>query len=504
MPSKSPDLVIRISLVRDGESLQELNPPVFRIFKLSSSINLELLHDKIIAPIMGWERNYHSYFFRSAPPNGSEASAVEIDTGDVKLKLSGSVQDDNGKGKVHISGDQYHGPTLESKRDCIHYVQTNTSASDTIHVGEFVKKDCTRDPEKTSIGDLLKNVGDRCVYNYDLGDCWYHCLEVEKVIPAESEEADGAVVIYDGAMRCPDEDGEGSASYQKEILDLLLKVRKDSNNHTVARTLASKCFDKRHALNSMKPFRPQDFDLSERRVALAEAFGSRNSTKKTKMFKSGPGLGSAGIGQKHIVYRKEDDRFDHMGGFMLFDETINVKPDPKDATLCYNCGTPHDLKACSRCHSAIYCSRACQSSHWEAVHKKKCKKEKAAHDKYCKELNSNIPDPNRLNNNGGVYTYTKYIQGKLRFRVGDYVECMLGKDKWGTGRIVKLYHREPGWPADRQAAPYQIKLDRETANREGISFQRAFIYCLWDHDYQIRKLKMPDEKIGKKGKKKRK
>ena len=34
-------------------------------------------------------------------------------------------------------------------------------------------------------------------------------------------------------------------------------------------------------------------------------------------------------------------------------------------------------------------------------HKKKCKKEKVAYDKYCKEIETNSPDPNRFMQDGG-------------------------------------------------------------------------------------------------------
>jgi len=29
-------------------------------------------------------------------------------------------------------------------------------------------------PESATVGGLLKDVGDYCFYNYDLGDCWIH------------------------------------------------------------------------------------------------------------------------------------------------------------------------------------------------------------------------------------------------------------------------------------------------------------------------------------------
>ena len=69
----------------------------------------------------------------------------------------------------------------------------------------------------------------------------------------------------------------------------------------------------------------------------------------TKIIPIGPS-----IGQKQVVYKKMYDRADHLGGYMSFHETINIKPDPVEATLCNNCGTPHELKACSRCMSSFY------------------------------------------------------------------------------------------------------------------------------------------------------
>jgi hypothetical protein len=43
----SPDYIVRISLIRDEETLIELNPPVWRRFKMSSAVNLDLMVDKI-------------------------------------------------------------------------------------------------------------------------------------------------------------------------------------------------------------------------------------------------------------------------------------------------------------------------------------------------------------------------------------------------------------------------------------------------------------------------
>ena len=133
----------------------------------------------------------------------------------------------------------------------------------------------------------------------------------------------------------------------------------------------------------------------------------------------------------------------------------------------------------------VFSSRECQMSHWSAGHKKKCKKEKVTYDKYCKEVQTNSPDPNRFLQDGESIPMMKYKPGNLRFNVGDRVECQLMGGVYGTGRIIKLYYTQPGLS---DTAPYQIKLDRETADREGVPAQHALIYSIWDDDIQIRKL----------------
>ena len=442
------DFVIRITLVRDETSLAELNPSVWRRFKISSNVNLELMHDKILAPIMGWVRNYHTYYFRKA--NASKA-----------------------------------------------YVQQDTHASDAMHISSTLRSATRCKPEDATIGDLLKKEGDKCIYNYDLGDGFFDCLELVTIVP--EEESDGKVVLMDGAMRCPDEDGDGCAKYQSEILDQVVKRRQNPKDDKLARKLAWDCFKRRGGLNVSGPFRPEEFDLIERKAELSKALGSRNSTRNsTKTFCAGGGIGSMGmnglsiaeIGQRGVVYRKQDDRFDHMGGFVLMHETLNIKPDLKDFTLCYSCGSPNELKSCGRCHAAFYCSRECQIDHFtnNGSHKQLCKKEKKEVEKYEKELASNKPDPNRFEVNAGTIYMRKYNPDRLRFRVGDKVECMIGENNWGTGRVVKLVYREPSWPSSKQSAPYQIKLDRKTADREGIPPKYALIYSDWDDDLKIRKL----------------
>ena len=48
----------------------------------------------------------------------------------------------------------------------------------------------------------MGEASDGCIYDYDLRDCWYYCLEAEEFIDPSS--ADGRVKLISGAMRCPD------------------------------------------------------------------------------------------------------------------------------------------------------------------------------------------------------------------------------------------------------------------------------------------------------------
>ena len=136
-----------------------------------------------------------------------------------------------------------------------------------------------------------------------------------------------------------------------------------------------------------------------------------------------------------------------------------------------------------------------------------CKKEKASYEQYKKELETDTPDPKRFNHKGEPCKLKRFIPGNLRFQVGDRVECMVGENLYGTGRIVKLDYREPSWPPGK-IAPYQIKMDRETADRLGVPFQHALIYSDWDDDIKIRRLpddgskKKKSAKGGKKGRRK--
>lgn len=39
---------------------------------------------------------------------------------------------------------------------------------------------------------------------------------------------------------------------------------------------------------------------------------------------------------------------------------------------CTKAGTSEEMFKCSRCKACLYCSKACQTAHWRAGHKKEC------------------------------------------------------------------------------------------------------------------------------------
>jgi hypothetical protein len=49
-------------------------------------------------------------------------------------------------------------------------------------------------------------------------------------------------------------------------------------------------------------------------------------------------------------------------------------------------------------------------------------------------------------------------EGNLRFEVGERILART-PDGWRPGTIVQLRYREPDWPEEHNAAPYQIELD---------------------------------------------
>lgn len=74
------------------------------------------------------------------------------------------------------------------------------------------------DERKPTVAEVLPNVGDRLVYEYDFGDSWQHTVTVEEILPASSRTPPSAECVA-GARACPPEDCGGVSGH-----DQLLKA----------------------------------------------------------------------------------------------------------------------------------------------------------------------------------------------------------------------------------------------------------------------------------------
>jgi hypothetical protein len=438
-----PDLVIRVALLRGEDDQTELSPSIWRRFRCSSEINLDAFQDKILQPLMGWTRNYHTYYF-------------------------------------HTRGTYYY--------------QGNSSSADAFGMHDSYRaQDGTRvNPTEYTLGQVLTNKGDSCEYAYDLGDHWYHKLTLEQVIHKSDGGSEndnevetalfGKCTVLEGAMCCPDEDGEGGHTYQEQVLDLLNKMSKQPSNIENARNYADACYERHNAPNIRGIFDAQDFSILQTQSAVQDALRSRQSYRMGNKSPAMNGKSMMDLQRLHPGQRKkrslwQDSRgeeSDHRSPFyMNIIEIVNVKPDSEEFAMCV-CGNPCKLKHCSVCHTVRYCSIACQKKDWK-VHKKVCKLDKAYYLSFLEEKEGKIAVP-QGELSGGRVLLRKFDPLNMRFKVGDKVECKLEHDH-ATGKIIEVLHNYDGI-----VHAYQVQLDRE------IMPGYDMIWADWDCDYQIRKV----------------
>eukprot|EP00816_Leptocylindrus_hargravesii_P003396 CAMPEP_0196806530 /NCGR_PEP_ID=MMETSP1362-20130617/6420_1 /TAXON_ID=163516 /ORGANISM="Leptocylindrus danicus, Strain CCMP1856" /LENGTH=541 /DNA_ID=CAMNT_0042180033 /DNA_START=247 /DNA_END=1872 /DNA_ORIENTATION=+ len=439
------DLIIRVALVNPDRGFKELNPSVYREFKVNSNIQLEVFTDKVLIPVMGWTRNYHGY------------SYTDIRDGSVFSDIN------------NPSSDYSHGTTM--------YIATLKTS-------------------EARIGDLLRKRKDKLLFTYDLGDQFFHMLTLLEVIPGN--EADGKFALLEGSMRCPNEDGGGCSRYQKEILDKYVAAKRDPLSTEKQRNLASTCIHRRTWPNVLGRFFPGEFDLGERENAVKEALRSRLSLQKGPMITistatinadgsfsvQGKSMseafnfykGKCGPGERIRHHTIVENPFDSRDYGKMTTEIYSIKPDEKEHTLCI-CGMPTDLKRCGKCCCISYCSRTCQMNDWKR-HKKECKKER---EKYLSYLSEKDGGPKLYKPEAEIVTHVVGAKDKLRFPAGTRVECLLADNVYSPGIVMMQNYREPDWPPSQPSAPYQIKL---TGNIN----PGCCIYAGLDDDHVIRKL----------------
>lgn len=155
-------------------NLIDTKPPIWRRILIESNIKLPDLH-KIIQSTMGWT-NSHLHNF-----------------------------------KIHDR--TYSLPDEDSELDEIDY-------------------------RKVKLDKLIKNEGEKFYYIYDFGDYWEHEIELEKIIPFDSNIK--YPLCIDGQRSCPPEDCGGTGGYER-----LLEIIKNPNHEEY---------------KNMKNWLPVDFD----------------------------------------------------------------------------------------------------------------------------------------------------------------------------------------------------------------------------------------------------
>jgi MYND finger len=111
---------------------------------------------------------------------------------------------------------------------------------------------------------------------------------------------------------------------------------------------------------------------------------------------------------------------------------------------------------------AVYCSRSCQSQDW-AIHKKVCKKQLLPrHKQYVKEKNGEVAVPqNEIHM--GKQMLKNFDRNKMRFKVGDVVECSVGPQTYLPGTVLQVLHECEG-----TTHAYQVQLDRQACHSAGM------------------------------------
>ncbi|GBE89604.1 MM3350-like domain-containing protein [Sparassis latifolia] len=296
-------------------------PRIWRRFRLSGGIKLSVFQDKVLAPILGWVRNFHCYVF------------------------------------TDLRDGALFGPETSSSVDRVHLT----------HIGYDYLPD-----EKFMLSHLFAKEGDQIGYLYDFGDKWFHEITVEKIIP--QEESDGEVKILDGKGMCPGENMNGCHSFGPflEEYDKATPARKVEMKREILACPNYNAFGKPPSL-----FDPDSFSLPEAAKRLADALGSANSVRSgAKVFNmpiAPDGVADA-FKRMHLKKGQHIMKDYDPEGLGYWEETTSSRKDKRDETVCAACGkpSPEELKVCGGCHQVRYCCPEHQKTHWKAVHKNQC------------------------------------------------------------------------------------------------------------------------------------
>ncbi|RKP21263.1 hypothetical protein ROZALSC1DRAFT_20666 [Rozella allomycis CSF55] len=296
----------------------EIRPAIWRRVRVPAAISLSMLHDRILGPVLGWCRNYHSYLF--ALPS-------------MMYKK---------KRKPHPKHDISFGPVRSLAVDMMHRL-TRRGGS------------CMIDDSKVCLGDLLKHPGQYLKYIYDLGDCWKHIITLEEVIH-NLPENQSAFSLLEGRRDCPPEDCGSMKAYCEKLYQFAhCKDQKYKDSIEALFTAKNRFHRISGSLDGSFPninaFDPSYFDFEGTNEAMIRALRSKAS-------------------------QLEDSQFLHFPKDNQPGKPLRKGPSTKICTFCLKHesevkkrGTK--LKLCSRCRNVHYCSVECQKEDWNN-HKRLC------------------------------------------------------------------------------------------------------------------------------------
>ncbi|TBU40684.1 hypothetical protein BD309DRAFT_869765 [Dichomitus squalens] len=307
----------------------------WRRIRLSAGLPLSVFADKIITPLWGWVRNLHAHAFH-----------------DYKDGALFGPKDTNAiDASVHLDKAGY----------------------------AYIPEEGLASPP------FLQKEGDVIGYQYDSGDNWWVDIKLEEIAPRDTST--GAVVVLDGAGGYPP-DGESSGTFSWAI-----QLRKAAQSPAGKRNAVKVLFGATNYQDKNPPLDPLDydfdaFDLGGMRKAIRDALDSKGSlhyaSKKfvtpfapmDEMNSDSSMLSRLGRTARNMKKGTAVSQTPVPGhGGMFLEEGVKLtRTDKPTNTACANCGTPHDLKACSRCGQRYYCGKASQRAHWKESHKMICGK----------------------------------------------------------------------------------------------------------------------------------
>ncbi len=307
------DYTFRIKMVEEAV-LPDDQDLVWRSVRVSGGMPLRAFADKVVLPLIGMCRNYHTYAWISQTPPCAG----------ITPKDSGAID------RVHLHN---------------------------IGAGWV-------DDENLRVADLFAPVvGETALFIYDIGDQFTFLFRVDAV--ATVEESPGSVEVLGGAGPAPPEDSNGLRAKGRFLEDV--------KNRSVNITKAEAALNYSGEGGLPKRKFTYDFNLDRVKFDVHQALASvASNIKDPKMFAFSTMFPGMPMTSMHAPAKNEKSISTHMGGGTYMTETVNVGKDPRWIAACANCGSPEHLKTCSRCHLKRYCSVECQRAAWP-THKPECK-----------------------------------------------------------------------------------------------------------------------------------